>query len=125
VFKSQKHRIAGKPDRIEGATNGYVVPHEFKSRNYGFFNRDVIQIKTAAIAIRDSGYKVKEAVLELGSGKKQTVTIEPTIDMLNSEVGELINIVRSIKRGEVPAATPSADSCNRCGYRACCPHSVK
>lgn len=123
VFRSTTHRIAAKPDRIEQGSDGYAIPHEYKSRKNGVKKRDLVQIKTAAIALRDSGYKVKNAVLEVGSGKQHTFNIEPTDELMQGEVGDLIRVVRSIKRGEIPKPRPAESVCRRCSYKTQCPYS--
>jgi len=123
VFKSEIHCIAAKPDRIIQG-KGEVIPREFKSRTTGVARHDIVQVKTATIAIRESGYRVNRAVIELGSGKEQTIKIEPTSELLNGRVGELIEIVRDIKRGREPKPTTEAHKCKRCPYRASCPHAM-
>lgn len=125
VFRSKRHRIAAKPDRIVQGKNGLVEPHEFKSRKFGLFSRDITQIKTTVIALRDSGYNVDTAVLEVGSGKQYRIDIEPTDEIMKSDTGDAIRVVRSIKRGETPKATPSLKSCRGCSYRAQCVYSYK
>lgn len=122
VFRSNKHRIAAKPDMIKRGKYGYAIPHEFKSRKTRVLKQDIIQIKVATIALR-SEYRVKQGLIEIGSGDKQIVEIDSTRKMMRGRVGELIRVVRDIKRGQVPVATPNKSTCRYCPYNTSCEYS--
>jgi len=120
TFKSEKHRLVAKPDRIVSGSEGEVIPNEFKSRKGRVSKRDVTQISIATIAVRDSGYIVNQAKIEYGNGHIHTEPMASTEEMMNGRIGYLVRLVRGIKKGEVPQATPAAYKCGYCPYRESC-----
>lgn len=124
VFRSKKHKLAAKPDRLESDGIGRVIPHEFKSRSGRVSNRDITQVKVATIAVRENGFKVRKAKIEYGNGKVHEFDVPSTEALMDGELGHLVRLARSVKKGQEPEAKPASYKCRYCPYREACRFAV-
>ena len=122
TLRSDRYRLAGRPDEVRRLADGTLIPIELKSRAApigGIPRSHRVQVGAYCLLLEESsGRTPPYGLLRYAGGAEWRVSFD---DELRNEVLALRRAVDRPYQGE---ATPSAARCRRCPWRSGCDRAV-
>ena len=118
TLRSERYRLAGRPDALRRLRDGRLVPMELKSRAApagGPATSHVVQVAAYCLLIEETtGRAPPFGLLRYGDGVEFRIPWDPEAR------ARLLRLRAELDRPYDGRATPSRAKCARCGWRAVC-----
>lgn len=116
VFVNKKYKVAAKPDLIIKNIDGFIGV-EFKSRQYGIYESDIVEAKAAALAAR-SKYPIY-AIQIKNQNQNKVIVLPKSNDDLYREIERYI-LLASQAHSKLLPASPHTMKCKSCPVKMSC-----
>jgi CRISPR-associated exonuclease Cas4 len=117
-LRSERYRLAGRPDELRRLSDGRIVPVEIKSRttpSSGPPASHRVQVEAYALLVEEStGRAPPFGLLRYSDGGEFRIPWDPAAR------AELMQVRAAVGRPYDGAARPSPGRCRRCRYRDAC-----
>lgn len=117
---NRRYKVLGKLDLILfNSPSKTLVGVEYKSRQKHFYESDIVQSKTAALAARGAGINIQEILL-INDTERKSIRLPVNDEDLYREIETHVTNVRIAKAKGCLPPTSSKHKCRSCGQRANC-----
>ncbi len=124
VFRSERYRIAAKPDMLFEINSNELAAVEYKSRRGPVYESDVAQLVATVIAVREQYSGVTVGYVYTGSGESRRVDCRGTTEELLQSIAGELRYARLTKLGYKPDGVSVVHKCRACGVRRSCDVAV-
>lgn len=116
---NRRYKVLGKLDLICRSPNQNLIGVEYKSRQKRFYDSDIVQSKTAALAARGAGIRIT-AIMLINNSERKLIRLPDNDEELYREIERHVTNVRIAKNKGCLPPSPNKRKCNSCGQRANC-----